>query len=258
MTAHTLEFTLGVEELTAAISLAGQVEAAKGLLVGTFGELSADEQKGRLMAANHALLARGWVTLVEGKPRLDERLAGLITRLFTGGDVLRSGRTGAYGENVLALFPGQGGWLEHRVRDGVVHSLRFPLNKQQASAALEGFFQPVFGGEQALQVDLPDGLLSDLDPVQRRSFDAALAYIRQASPDNLDAYLLAEDLARGPWRGSTLRLQVIEDGMRTRGALWVQGQGRLWQLQAQEGRPGFQARLCQKKAFQDFLEEILK
>ena len=226
------EYALGIEEVAAAIAVAGIPEAAKGLLVSNFGRLSADEERGRLLSANHSLYARGLLTVSDHHPQLIPDLTRIVTVFTSNTRSLRMGKTSVFGEDVLAYYHDQDGWVKHAIRDGVAHY--FTLNKApgEMEAEIFEFFSPSFKAWSSIQpIELPDTLFADLDPRQRRSQNDVLAFIHKTSPAHPSAELLSADLAQARLRGSMLWLeQISEDDLATRGTLLIQGLDRLWML----------------------------
>lgn len=244
---------LSTEELAVVIGIAGRPEIAKGLLSSSFGEISVDEERGRLLAAHNSLLARKLIHLEAGQPQLHPEFKKTMAAFLVGRRLVRAGRTGLFGEDMLAYYHHADGWLGHGIRDGVSHHLDFPFSLDRAEAAVEAFLSPVCPPlANSIRIALPDTLLTELSPEARRSYDDVLEVIRSVSPSNPAAQLLAQDFAEGPWRGSTTWMdQTDPNSVLTRGMLWLQGVERLWMItaQAREEAAQSQAVLCGRDQF---------
>jgi hypothetical protein len=248
-------YSLSLEELAAVISLTGQRAQARALLINNLGDMSPDEERGRMFAADHSLMARDLVSIKDKKPQLHPDLVRIVNGMFGGGVVIRSGKTGAFGEDSLSYYFGFEGWLEHKVRDSVIFTFRLALQPVEVEKAICTFFSPVFTGWHNIPpVDLPGTLLVDLDPVSRRSFDKVLAFIKTVSPGNKAAEQLAIDFAQASWRGSIFWIYGSGNkDLSSKGTLFVQGPERLWLINSKiiKDQAIFQAELCSATQFQE-------
>src|SRR5690349_63899 len=75
------KLSLSAEELALAMSMSGNPQTGKLLLVSSFGELAESEERSRLYAAGHSLFARDLVTLVAGEAELTADLRRLLSVL---------------------------------------------------------------------------------------------------------------------------------------------------------------------------------
>jgi hypothetical protein len=254
-------YRIGVEEFIAAIAVSGRADAAKGVLVNTYGKISAEEERGRMMTAQHSLLARGLMAVTEGVSRLEPAFQKVMDVFFSSKTVIRTGKTGAYTENVLNYYQTGDGWLEHSNSDGVVHQFTMPIQVNEIEEMVTHFLSPVCGPVPLpVKLVLPSNLLTELNPGQRRSFDAVLEYCETTQDESPELRWLAEDFSKGPWRGSTIFVRGNgPESILTSGFLWLQGTERLWAIYSKRQNEDsvLLAELCDRDQFEQYLRAVI-
>lgn len=251
---------LGVEELVVALSKAGYREEAEGLM-GIQGEPTRDESRGRLIAAHHSLLARDLLVPQDDEIQISDNLAYILKLLHSSKMLIRSSRSGLFGEEILSFYQDQDTWLEHRITKQVAHKFQYPLQKADVLSSMRDFFSPV--GEpiaSKLMVRLPETFLSMLSSSILKSVKDVVDYLQPEAGDSPGAPLLAEDLVAGQWRGSTFWIEMLDgEQVQTRGALWVQGQSRFWMISSipVNEQPVFMAIYCPEKELSKHLKELM-
>lgn len=259
-----IEISIGLEELVAALAAAGHKDEARGILAGTYGTLSAEQESGRLIAANHSLLSRGLSKFVDQKIELGAEMQTILNGMLASKATLRAGKSGPAGEEILSFYPQKTGWMKHQVSLGVVHRFRLPIGKEDAGTELGSFFE-VKSGEKVtpLEVLLPASLMTDLAAQGRRSFDAILDYLKTNAANSGDAALplFAEDFRNNRWRGSLVWVErSSQDSLAMKGALLLQGAHRLWVIQSDQGSANeakMKARVLAGSAFQEWLTAFI-
>jgi hypothetical protein len=226
-------FRLSVEEIAVALTLIGKPELGHDLLVTQSGAAPGqDEVRSRLLAAAHSLISRGWLAVTpEGTVGLADSLARVARVLAQADFSIRYSRSYRDAEMLLTYHFVQGGIFEHRLEQGVVHSI---TELEDAAAVVQGglnFFEmaqlPTFSFPP---LDVPGSLLDEIkdadDPksVSDRLTDYGVA--RET------ADVLAEDLADTEYRGSASRVEYDANDTPTadRGFLLLHGQQRSWIL----------------------------
>ena len=146
------------------------------------------------------------------------------------------------------------------MRSGVAHIFRSSIEQEQILEEITVFFAPTFSVISNQEfVNLPPDLITGLNAEERRSFERVLAHIKNTAMDSPSVRSLAKDLSSGSWRGSTLNIaRSLADDIYMRGALWAQGQGRFWTIQAHgEDESLLQAQTLTADQFRDQLETLV-
>ena len=257
----TPEYRFSIEEVAALLAISGMKDVAKGLLMSNFGELSPDEERGRLLAANHSLYVRGHITVNGEGQQVAPEIVELLTAFTSSARTLRAGKTGAYGEDVLAFHYHAEQWTENSAQDGVTFSFHGKRSLDDIEAQLMSFFSPVFlGWRKSNPVILPETLISELTPEMRRSEEAVLAFIQQTAAGHPFAEGLARDFSQAIWRGSLLWMESeAEEDIAMRATLLVQGVDRLWMINSttQDEQTRLQAQLCSLAQFRQHIHDFV-
>jgi len=87
-------FRLSPEELALAMSMVGNADVAKGLLVSQFGVMDAAQMQERLFAAGHSLIAKSLLSVdtASGQTHLDEALSAAASALCKADFTIRFSR----------------------------------------------------------------------------------------------------------------------------------------------------------------------
>jgi hypothetical protein len=227
---QSFKISLGVEELAACFMFAGRKDEGRGILKGISNEMGVDEERGRLIAASHSLIARGVLDSKNGNAYLINEVKDIVNGMLVSPRTFRASKTVTGGEAIVAFYEFAGGWIEHRVIDEVIHNFCFLAQKDEIYEAVEQFFSPVCLSNHTFEVILLPNDFFKLDSKERRSYDSILNKIRQASPNHSGAEILARDMAQAQWRGNFLRLEVAtqKDDLNAKSVFWVQGSDKLW------------------------------
>ncbi len=253
---------LSAEELAVVLGTLGKSDEARGLMRVTFGDLSVDEERGRLIAASHSLVARELLVVIDQPPQIQPALGEVLEVFLQHTSAVRAGRTGTFGEDVLTYYHSGERHLEHRLINGVAHRFQFRYQLAEIETCLGEFFAPQCAADPVLEpVNLPLGLLTDLGADMRHSFETVRDYLDRSVPAQPALSDFARDFATARWRGSSLFMQVTNrETLVLQGALWVQGTKRLWQIhgQTEVGDGGFQAHSCTAHEFNEFIRTLVE
>lgn len=230
---------LGLEELVVVLNLLGYSEVAKGLIVTQLGEISPDEERGRLLAANHSLMAREILYLQGGSIRMKEGPARLLGFLIANDYAVRgTARSQSSGEETLTFYVRNGEVVEHRLTHGVVHA--FCRSAPAAAVdALAAFMLPA--DREAFQTPpftIADARLQEAQAlIAADGAEAGRAFFQGLGADETAAALLAEDLNRQTLRSAAMQVTIdMSTGINAdRGYLILAGAaGRAWVMDIHE------------------------
>lgn len=132
------EIHLSLEELALLINLMGYPIVAKGLLTSQLGDISPQEERGRLLAANHTLLAKGMMELRGGKLYIEPAYSDLLDLLPNNDYAVRcvvSSEGSA--SQMLTYYLRDDQTVQQRITHGAVHSLRAVSSLTQAVEAIQ-------------------------------------------------------------------------------------------------------------------------
>jgi hypothetical protein len=238
-----LELSLSLEEVVVLLNLMGQAQLARETLHALVGDISPDEERGRLLAANRSLLARGVFHLAGGELQIDPAYTRLLAPLADNHFVLRcAARRPEQPEEVLAFYVKDGLIVEQRIEYGVAHTFREVENLAGASAAGASFLDL----SQVVDFDAePFTLTGDQLEEARRLASAetgpAQTYLRDLGLNKEAVSLFVDDLAHQRRRGSAVRLEIDHTAgtVRDSGFLSLVGDsGRVWLFTTQAGENG--------------------
>lgn len=208
-----LVFSLSAEEVALAYILIGRQEAAKRHLLSAFGNMDAQEVRGRLMAAYGTLAARGLAVWLEEEKRvvLDGRLEPLVDTISNpdysvAALVLRGDRR----EIVACHFGDRGGALI-KDRELIWQEIR-PLDGTEAARseleAVLNFPTSWQGIRHTFTLDP-----ARLDEARKRATgkpQEVESLLADAGLDGATARALASDLAKDSSRGMVVRLDCSQ------------------------------------------------
>lgn len=228
-------YVISIEELIAALGLVGKLVEAKVLINSSFGEISADEEKGRIHSAYHSLLSRKLVFYSNGKAYLNPSFQNILEIFIQSTHGTRLNKTTSLGEDILTIYPQDQDFLIHMNTQEVVHDLKYPLSKEAVIKEIQIFYKPNCDQTDPISLILPTTHLIDLDAKTRRQYDQVYEYIKKSNPKDNNSKLLAEDFAYGPWRGSVIGFNAdSENNINIQGLLLLQGKNRLWKIVADD------------------------
>ena len=231
--------SLGLEELVVVLNLLGYAEVAKGLLVTQLGEIGPNEERGRLLAANHSLMAKEILYLQGGAIRMEEGPARLLGFLIANDYAVRgTARNIKAAEESLTCYIRGGEVVEHRLTHGVVHAFR-RSDPAAAVDALAAFMLPADREAfQAPPFTLGDDRLQEAQSlIAAEGAEAGAAFFRGLGADEAAAAPLAEDLNRQTLRSAAMQVTIdMSTGINAdRGYLILAGAtGRAWVMDIRE------------------------
>ena len=237
------ELRLSLEEVAVLLNLLGHTQLAGETLRAQTGDIPPDEARGRLLAANRSLAARGVLQLDGDQLRIDPAHAHLLAPLADNRFVLRCAvREPGRSEQALVFYVRDDLVVEQRIEHSVAHSFR-PL-AGRPDAAVECL---VFLGLTDLKpfTAAPFGLTAAQFDEARALAAAGAAqaesYLRERGVDDATIPLFVDDLAHQRRRGAVVRLEIdtVGGSIRDDGFLALVGQsGRAWLLIAENGADG--------------------
>jgi len=230
-----MSWELSTEELALAVSIAGDARGANALLQSTFGPMSEDERKGRLMAAGASLAARHLLQVEEGKETsLAPTLAKVTNILIHPAFTLRYDKAKPSILDSLAYHFGHKDDLviEHRVSQGVVHQLSEVDRERVLGQGSELFAVPPKAAGQVPDTTIARAVFDDARNRAALQPTTAQALLEGAGLSAKYAKALTEDLRRNKYQGSVMRIEYDAEGRPSsdRGFLMMQSERRTWIL----------------------------
>ena len=231
MTANTINsYRLGIEELAMVLNLAGSPEAAKQLLIQNFGEMNEDEERGRLLAASHSLMAKGLVKVNNDLTILDKKYAEFVQSIFANEFYIRFSKNLPEAEEILIHYFQDERIISHQVTSGVVHELN-PVTDfdKVVRSGIEFFELDSTEDFDSFEVDVAYSLLETIKAEAVTQPDKIVSEIDSIGVPEPTCHLLAEDLIQPAYYGSVMRLEIVEEELRSdRGFLILRGKKRCW------------------------------
>jgi len=234
-----VHFQLSIEELAFAMGILGGADVSSGFLMATLGERSRQEIEGRLLAASHSLISRGYLDfdLESQTKRLDKALSNVVNVLLQNDYSIRCSRSAKGVEQVLNYFIRGRTIVEHRIVKEVVCRLELIPNTRAVVERSGDFFsitRRAKAGDRSEAVGtIPVSLL---EQAKEGAFDlsreqvAALFMDAGLSADT--AKKLAEDFSEPEYRGSIIRIENENGQMISNwGLLLLKGPHRFWILE---------------------------
>jgi len=232
----SVSLSLGLEELAVVLNLMGYPEIAKGTLISQLGEMSADEERGRLLAANHSLMARDILYLQGDAIRMKERYAKLLGFLITNDFALRGTmRRKDAPEEHLTLYVRKDRVAVHHITHSVVHSFQ---ETTDVETALDTLSKLVLSAN-SVPFDAPQFAVNEEQMEQARTLaaekgaDETCDFLAGLNVPAAAARPFADDLSRQNFRSVVLRINIdlTEGPASDQGYLVLGGEsGRAWHM----------------------------
>lgn len=227
---------LSLEELAVSLSMLGNPALGKGILVSELGQISSEEERGRLSAATHTLMAKEILSLKEKKLTPAASFLNLITPLINCDFSIRCSRTAENElDQVLLFYFRQSLIVKHEIQHSVIHELTEVTNTEQVIKDTSLFFEldnlkPFSVATQKLtQTQLENARKYSAESVNKTK-----SYLLvQGFPDIFSQWF-AEDLHEAEYRGSTMRVETSprNELVSDVGFMLLKGtSGRLWFLE---------------------------
>jgi len=183
---ETLELRLSLEEVVVLLNLMGHAQLAGETLRALVGPIAPDEMRGRLLAANRSLLARGIFKLAGDKLQIDPAYARLLMPLADNRFVLRcAAREPGQPEEAVTFYVRDDVVVEQRIAYDVAHTLREVADVAAASAICEAFLglaRPI--PFKAVPFSLTDGQLEEARRLVAVEIEQAGVYLRDLGLDD--------------------------------------------------------------------------
>ena len=241
MNAHT--YWLSIEEVAYALGLLGGPETAATYLQNLLGERPADEINGRLLAASHALVARGLLTfdMETTAKELDADFGRVIEDLARAQCVLSLTQRTAQARTAADLYFHGEMVIEQRIDRAVVAELEALPGRAQATARILAFFgveADATDAHSAALAAFPASLLSQV----KRSDAHGLAALLQAEGVGASiATQFANDVAATISRGNILQTRPLMEGAARievqSGVLLMRSPARSWLVHLAQPNP---------------------
>lgn len=230
----TDELILSVEEVAFAIGVLGGSETATGFLLGILGQRPQVEMEGRLLAAAHGLVARGYLEFDASLRSywLLEPLQSIITPLVQSEYSLRCSRVQNGQESIATLYVSTTGAVLYQLYKSVASSLRLLSTMDQALKMCWNYLQLADTLDEKSEVlaTISEDLLDSLrqESQIRTVAETAGRLVSQGLADDR-AEQLAQDLHTERARSSIVRLNEIGDEVvSNHGFLILKGDQRNW------------------------------
>lgn len=239
-------YNLSIEEMAYAMGFLGGAETAAGFLQTLTGQLSNSNLDGRITAASHSLLARGYLQfdLDNGAKALQAELSQAITTMLTHRYFFRCDKTNPRNAKVeipqVSYFLGDACVVKHEVELGVVSRLVLYPNINDLVPLLMVFIGEAWNDKAFVGRDeklTPTGKLQDTLFQQLRNFaktlmrdSGDLALQLQAQLPFASANQLVNDINSETvqW-GSIFRLEMHPDQLGiNRGIVFARHPARTW------------------------------
>ncbi len=201
-------YKLGIEELAAGIKAVGDPESAIGILTANFGELNTEEKRGRFLAANHSLMAKGLISLEKGAWHIQNEFERAMKMLIQYDFSLRLNFGEGIDEQIMAFYFRDKQILKHVNLQGVAHHLSWAGSLQQVvqdGIRFLGFDQyEVF---DCPKVEIRQHLLEDAKKKAVSHPEKVLSSLKNAGVPEIIMERLSDDLIHSDFRGSVLRVE---------------------------------------------------
>jgi len=256
------KLSVSLEELAILFSLVGHPDKGKILLTSNYGELNPDEERGRLLAANHTLMAKQVLTLQNGKPVLEKKIIKIIQSLITQDFLLRISRIEKGSEYVLAYYFQPSLVIEHTIQDAVIHHFRVIEDKKNIYSMGQEFLHM----EDIKVFDCPIIELSQQELEEVRELAAisskkAQDVLLQKNVSQITAKLLSQDMKQDVCRGTVMRVE--EDGgipIADQGFLLLKGKSRrawLFEIFVKQDQPMVRILPFTNTLFRDYVLRLI-
>ncbi len=226
------DYKLGFEELVMAIGLNGEPDIAKKSLVAFTGKSNNDEDRGRLLAASHTLLAKELITLDKdtGKLQLQDDLKHIINIITKYQLSLRFSYGPKMAEKILAYYYLDKKIVKHEILPEAVHRLSWVTDQSQILQ--DGIHFLGFNTCKDFkyqEAEIKQSLLEKAKEKVTTQPSIVLDYLIKAGVSKKNAELLSDDLLHPDYRGSVLRVERKDGGIVSdRGFLVMMRKPRAW------------------------------
>ena len=228
-------YALAVEELAYALGVLGGTDTAIGFLLAILGERPRMETEGRLLAASHALVARGLLDfdMDSGETWLKGGLEKVIGPMITHNYSLRCSKATEAEEEVITFYAGDSRFIKHYLHHGVVSVIEEVPEQDAVKQDLSEFFEiptnDVVGEPIAV---VPKTTIDSIrqGPLSQSESEAQQALIQCGAAES-DAAAIIQDLKHSAYRGSIVKLKLEdEQTVSDKGFLLLKGETRGWIL----------------------------
>lgn len=226
-------YELSIEEVAYAMGVLGGTEVATGFLLALLGERPRLEIEGRLLAASHALVARGYLDFNPdtGEKWLEQDLKTTIEPMVKNDYSLRCSKATESGEEVITFFVASDMLIKHHLQRSVVSVIETLPDWKVAVGELVSFFElSRKDAENDLIATVPGSLfdLLRLDALLESARDAMAALMKHGVSES-EADTLLNDLQNSVYRGSIVKLGSKEERTASdKGLLLLKGRNRPW------------------------------
>ena len=225
---------LSIEELAYAMGVMGGTDTATGFLLGLLGPRPPLEVEGRLLAAAHGLVARGYLDFDASTSAswLTGDLANIVELMIHSDYSLRLSRVTERGEEVGTLYVSDKGLVFHQVLKGVALRVEPIADLETAQDRCLTFFDlpDVNGDSSSTSVKIPTSMLDTIrQSLREENTEALVDELVLHQVDRKWAIQFVEDLRNESMRGSIVRLEIQHDEVVSqRGMLILKGLQRSW------------------------------
>lgn len=220
---------LSIEEMAYIFGWLGGEQEAAEFLKPLLGEVDPKELKGRLLAAAHSLLARGWLVMEGEEKSLNPAVQTLIGSVLQSQYSLRFSKI-AQGEETTTTFFFWGPFIvEYRLEYGVVCHLEVIPHRDSLFQRSVQFMEIPEGNETFALGTLSANALQDARAQAEIGKREEAVEILEKGGLSAVACPLAEDMASARWRGYVLKLRpASESVVSEEGFLVFRGPQRMW------------------------------
>lgn len=227
---------LSVEEMAYLIGMAGGSQQAGAFLRLVTGDLDPGELQGRLLAAAHSLLARGWLRLDERQQKhVASELQGYLDHLLNSDYSLRFSKIVQGQEQIVTIFVRGSSFLGEYLEHGVVICLEWIPDQEEvverACAFLEfasAISHDVVGGREIRDIRA-DVLQKSRELAEQGKTYEAFELLVRAGLDQVLAEELIAEMAQALWRATALKLRPIAERVVSEsGFLLLRGAHHTW------------------------------
>ena len=230
------QYRLSIEELAYAMGVLGGTDTATGFLLAILGERPRMETEGRLLAASHALVARGYLDfdIETGEKWLDDGLSEVVSPILANDFSLRCSKATEEGEEVRTLYAADEMVISHKLQHSVVSIIESAQGWQMPREQLTTFFEldsaVANGAVKAPIATIPVNLLTQM---QRQSLigapEQAKTELQEHGVPEPMAEAIIQDMKTSSYRGSVIKLRLEnEQDISDEGFLLLKGQERVW------------------------------
>jgi|GEM_PF-6780275 len=256
------KYVLAVEELAYAMGVLGGTDTATGFLLAILGERPRLETEGRLLAASHALVARGFLDFnaETEKKWLEKNLEDAIKPMLQNDFSLRCSETTEVGEEVLTFYIMEDKVTRHHLQRSVVSVIETLPGWETVVEQLIAFFELFTdNGGDDLVATIPASLLESLQRNALNDADhEARSELEKYGVPESEAVAIIEAMKQSAYRGSVVKLELENDRtISDKGFLLLKGQNLAWLFVIEaDDKPMMSIYRGTKKNFQQQLDSL--